>query len=212
MKTIPRWSVVTALILFLVTPAMGASPTSRADKTAQKTLKMEKALKEGEAQIDSIIESLNSLSSAKSSELISRYTDFSKGVEKLDSTAKEVRSKSEKAKSDREDYIKAWQKDQNKIQNEQLQKASEARRAELEPVIQQISDSLASASKNFTPMLQNFKDLSLFLGNDLSEHGLATAQPLISECNKSSALVKEDVDKANEGLRNLAARITPGSK
>jgi chromosome segregation ATPase len=160
----------------------------------------ESALKAGEAQIDSIITSLNSLSSAQGSDLVSRYTDFSKQVEKLDSTAKKVRSQAEKAKSQRQDYIKAWKKDQDKIQNEQLKAASEARRTELEPVVQQISDGLTSASKNFTPFLQNLKDLSLFLGNDLSAHGLTTAQPLISDCNKSAELVKQDVDKANEAL------------
>ncbi|MCI0659050.1 MAG: DUF2959 family protein, partial [Acidobacteria bacterium] len=119
-------------------------------------------------------------------------------------------SKAEKAKSQREDYLKAWKKDQDKIQNEQLKQASEARRAELEPLIKQISEGLTSASKNFTPLLQNLNDLNLFLGNDLSAHGFTTAQPLIAECNKSAEIVKEDVEKANEGLRNLAARITPG--
>jgi chromosome segregation ATPase len=201
---------MTILVLALVTPAMGASATSRADKTAQNMLKMEKALTDGEAQIDSIIKSLNSLSSAQSKDLVSQYTQFSKQVENLDSTAKDVKKRAEKAKSQREDYLKAWKKDQGKIQNEQLRNASEARRAELEPLLQQIGDSLKSASENFDPMLQNLKDLSLFLGNDLSEHGLTAAQPLISDCNKSAALVKDDVDKANDGLRNLAARITPG--
>jgi len=210
MKAIPQWIVVAALTLALVSPAQGASPTSRADKTAQNMLKMQNALKAGESQIDSIIASLNGLSSAQGSELVSRYTDFSKQVEKLDSTAKQVRKRAEKAKSEREDYLKAWQKDQNKIQNEQLKAASAARRTELEPVIQQISESLTSGNKNFTPLLQNLKDLSLFLGNDLSERGLTTAQPLISDCNKSAELVKEDVERANEALANLAASITPG--
>jgi chromosome segregation ATPase len=210
MKAIPQWIVVAALMLALVSPALGASPTSRADKTAQNMLKMQNALKAGESQIDSIITSLNGLSSAQGSDLVSRYNDFSKQVEKLDSTAKQVRKRAEKAKSEREDYLKAWQKDQNKIQNEQLKAASEAKRTELEPLLQQISESLTSGNKNFTPLLQNLKDLSLFLGNDLSERGLTTAQPMISDCNKSAELVKEDVDRANEALANLAARITPG--
>ena len=211
-RAIPRWSVLTILLLALVSPALGATATSRADKTAQKMLKMETALKNGEAQIDSIIASLNSLSSAQGSELVSQYTKFSKQVEELDSTAKKVKSKAEKAKAQREDYLKAWQKDQKKIQNEQLKAASQARREALEPMLKQISEGLTSAKENFTPFLQNLKDLSLFLGNDLSDHGLATAQPLISDCNKSAELVKQDVDKANEGLHNLATAITPGGK
>jgi DUF2959 family protein len=209
-RVIPQCSVVATLILALASPAMGASPTSRSDKTAKNMLKMQDALKKGESQLDSIIASLNGLSSAQGKDLVDRYTDFSKQVEKLDSTAKEVQSRAKKAKSQREDYLEAWKKDQNKIQNEKLQAASEARRTELEPLLKQISDSLTSGKENFIPLLQNLKDLSLFLGNDLSEHGLTTAQPLISECNKSAELVKNDVDKANEALVNLAASITPG--
>jgi len=199
-----------ALALTLTAPAMGASPTSRADKTAKNMLKMEDALKKGEAQMDSIIASLNSLSSTQGSDLVSSYTKYSKQVEELNSTAKKVKSKAEKAKAQREDYLKAWKKDQDKIQNEQLKQASESRRAELEPIIKQISSSLTSASQNFTPLLQNLNDLNLFLGNDLSAHGFASAQDLISQCNKSAEIVKQDVEKANEGLRNLAAAITPG--
>lgn len=209
MKLVARCGATMALALTFAAPAMGASPTSRSDKTAKNMLKMQDALKKGESQLDSIIASLNGLSSAQGKDLVDRYTDFSKQVEKLDSTAKEVESKAKKAKSQREDYLEAWKKDQNKIQNEQLKTASEARRTELEPLLQQISDGLTSGKENFVPLLQNLKDLSLFLGNDLSEHGLTTAQPLISECNKSAALVKEDVDKANEGLASLAARISP---
>lgn len=210
MKSVARCGATMAFALTLTAPVMGASPTSRADKTAKNMLKMENALKEGAAQMDSIIASLNSLSSAQGSDLVSRYNEYSKQVEEMNSTAKKVKSKAEKAKSQREDYLKAWKKDQDKIQNEQLKQASEARRAELEPLIKQISEGLTSASKNFTPLLQNLNDLNLFLGNDLSAHGFTTAQPLIAECNKSAEIVKEDVEKANEGLRNLAARIMPG--
>ncbi len=210
MKSVARRGATMALALTLTAPAMGASPTSRADKTAKNMLKMENALKEGAAQLDSIIASLNSLSSAQGSDLVSRYTEYSKLVEEMNSAAKKVKSKAEKAKSQREDYLKAWKKDQDKIQNEQLKQASEARRAELEPVIRQISEGLTTANQNFTPLLQNLNDLNLFLGNDLSAHGLTTARDLISQCNKSAEIVKEDVEKANEGLRNLAARITPG--
>ena len=210
MKLVAWCGATMALALTLTAPAMGASPTSRADKTAKNMLKMEDTLKQGAAQMDSIIASLNSLSSAQGSDLVSSYTKYSKQVEELNSTAKKVKSKAEKAKVQREDYLKAWKKDQDKIQNEQLKQASESRRAELEPIIKQISSSLTSASQNFTPLLQNLNDLNLFLGNDLSAHGFASAQDLISQCNKSAEIVKQDVEKANEGLRNLAAAITPG--
>jgi len=210
MKSVARCGATMAIALTLTAPAMGASPTSRADKTAKNMLKMEDALKQGEAKLDSIIASLNSLSSAQGSDLVSRYTKYSKQVEEMNSTAKKVKSKAEKAKAQREEYLKAWKKESGKIQNEQLKQASESRRAELEPLIKQISEGLTSASENFTPLLQNLNDLNLFLGNDLSAHGLTTAQDLISQCNKSTEIVKQDVEKANEGLRNLAAAITPG--
>jgi seryl-tRNA synthetase len=209
-RTLSRSIAAATLILALASPATGASPTSRADKTAKNMLKMESALTQGAAQLDSIIASLNSLSTAQGGDLVSAYNKFSKQVEEMNSTAKKVKSKAEKAKAQREDYLKAWKKDQNKIQNEQLKQASESRRAELEPFIKQISEGLTSASQNFTPLLQNLNDLNLFLGNDLSTHGFASAQDLISECNQSTELVKQDVEKANQGLRNLAASITPG--
>jgi hypothetical protein len=128
----------------------------------------------------------------------------------LDSTAKKVRSQADKAADQREEYMKAWQKDQDKIQNEQLKAASEARRNQLKPVIEQIKNSLASGKDHFTPMMQNLKDLDLFLGNNLTEGGLAQAHDLIAQCNQSAAFVKEDIDRANAALHELAGLVAPG--
>jgi DUF2959 family protein len=210
MRVIKALIAVLVLLMALGTPASAASPTSRADKTAKKLLKMDEALKQGEAQLDSIMKSLNSLSSAQGADLVSKYESYSKQVDKISTTAEEVKKKSSQAKSQREDYLEAWRKDQSKIQNEQLKASSEARRKELEPIIQQIGDSLASASANFTPLLQNLNDLKLFLGNNLSAPGVSSAQDLITKCNESTSLVKGDVDKASVAIQQLAASVTPG--
>jgi len=197
-------------VIALSVLALGASPTSRADKTAQKMLKMQDALKKGQQQIDSLISTLNALASAQGKDLVTQYKKFSDQVHTLDSTAKKVRSQADKAASQREEYMKAWQKDQDKIQNEQLKAASEARRSQLKPVIDQIKDATSSGKDHFTPLLQNLKDLDLYLGNNLTDQGLAAAHDLIAQCNQSAAFVKDDVEKANAALEQLAALVTPG--
>jgi len=203
-------SLLAALVVAVSVPAMAASPSSRADKAAEGMLKLDETLKEGQGQLDAATNSLNALTGAQGSDLVKKYKEFSKQVAKTESMGKTVRSKSKDAASKREQYLKAWEQDQGKIQNEQLKAAAEARRQELLPTIDQVKTSLASAGESFGPFMQNLKDLDLFLGNDLSQAGLTAAADLIGKCNGSAAKVKTDLDQASEGMRALHARITPG--
>jgi hypothetical protein len=123
---------------------------------------------------------------------------------------KTVSQQAASSSNQRDQYLAEWQKAQEKMVNPELKAAAEARRAELLPAIEEIKASLGSARSNFDPMMQNLKDLQLFLGADLNTSGLATAQNLITKCNELATNVKNDIDKGNLGLRNLAARITPG--
>lgn len=207
--------IIAVLVTFL---ALGAGPSiwaasapEKAEKVASKMMKTKESMVATSAQIDATLNSMNALTSAKGSEIIDRYGEFSKNVDKLESMAKKAKSNADKARSDRDAYLKKWASAQSKIQNEQLKEASKARRDELLPKIDAVKDASASMKEAFPPFLQSLNDLELYLGNDLSERGLSTASGLMSQCTADGQKLKDNMATVVANYQELAASLSPSA-
>jgi chromosome segregation ATPase len=201
-----------ALLLGAVAPLQAATAPEKAEKVAARMLKSKESIDATSAQIQATLASMNAMASAKGPDLVKRYGEFTDHVEKLESMAKKAKSNAEKARSDREAYLKKWASTQDKIQNEQLKAASKARRDELLPKIDALKDSFASVRDTFVPFMQSLKDLELFLGNDLSERGIATASNLMQKCNADGEKMKAEMARATATYEQLASELTPGGQ
>jgi Skp family chaperone for outer membrane proteins len=210
MKPKTKLSMTLALMVVMALPVLAASPTSQADKVAAKMLDFDKYLSAASAQITTTLASLNAMSTANGSDLVSKYKDFGKQVQKLDDMAKKAKAQSEKSSAQRDEYLKQWQASQDQIQNEQLKASSEARRAELMPKIEAIKTSLGSARDTFGPFMQDLKDINTYLGNNLTPQGVAGAADLITKCNTDGTKVTADIAKGQESIKDLANSIQPG--
>src|SRR5262245_61955557 len=100
-----------AAFVLAAAPALAASAPDAADKVAQKMLELTQAIDGGKAQIDSVMNALNSLTS-EGGDLKTKYDAFSKEVAKTESMGKKVKSQAEKARSQRDQYMAKWQKSQ----------------------------------------------------------------------------------------------------
>ena len=206
--------LLTALVLTLaiLTPgaAQAAAAPDKAEKVASKMLAFDGALKEAMAKIDATLGSMNALANSKGPDMSKAYKTFAENVADLEKTAQQAKARAETAKAQREEYLKNWQETQGTIQNEQLKAAAVARRAELEPKIEAIRSSLTSAKDAFAPFLQDLKDLTTVLGNDLSAAGVTAAAELMQKSNEGGAKVKSDIELGSAAVRDLAASIKPG--
>ena len=212
MKKIPLLPVLLAILLSGAVPsAWAATAPEKAEKVAARMLQSKESIDAASAQIDTTLKSMNDMAAAKGPDLVKRYGEFTKNIDKLESMAKKAKSNAEKARKDRETYIKKWASAQDKIQNEQLKAASQARRDELVPKIDALKDSFASVKETFLPFLQSLKDLELYLGNDLSERGMATAGELMNKCNADGDKLRSDLAIATATSQQLAASLSPSA-
>ncbi len=212
MKKIPLLPALLVTILGGAVPSIrAATAPEKAEKVAARMLKSKESLDATSAQIDATLKSMNDMAAAKGPDLVTRYGEFTKNVDKLESMGKKAKSNAEKAKSDRDAYIKKWASTQDKIQNEQLKQASKARRDELVPKIDALKGALESVRETYQPFLQSLKDLELYLGNDLSERGIATATDLMNKCNADGEKLKADVATATATYQQLAASLSPSA-
>lgn len=197
-----------ALLLAVPVLVLAAAAPDKAEKVAQRMLGLDKAIQQGAAQIDKTLASLNALTQ-EGGDITTKYKEFSKNIDTLDKMAAKAKSNAESAAKDRDAYIAQWKASQEQIQNPELKAASETRRAELEPKIEAIKTSLASARDTFTPFMQDLKDLRTFLANQLNAGGIAAAGTLITKCNESGEKVKSDLSLGSTAVKDLATSIAP---
>jgi Skp family chaperone for outer membrane proteins len=210
MKVLLKTGFTLALMLAMAIFVMGAAAPNQAEKVAQKMLDFDKALTQASTQIDTTLASMNAVSTASGGDMASKYKDFSSQVKKLEDMSKKAKSQAQKSSEQREEYLKQWQASQAKIQNPELQKASEARRNELMPKIEAIKTSLGAARDAFTPFMQDLNDLVLYLGNNLSAGGMTGAAPLMEKCNTAGTTVKTNIAAGQTAIKDLASSISPG--
>jgi molecular chaperone GrpE (heat shock protein) len=131
-------------------------------------------------------------------------------IKKTERSYKSTRKHALRARSQRERYLKQWDKDSAQIQNESLRQVNEARRAELEPIISRVRDSLAAAETAFAPFIEGLQDVKLFLGNNLTTTGIATVEAMELETKRHGAVVTSELTRAADAVRDLAQKLRPG--
>ena len=113
MKVMMRTGLAFALAFACCMPAMAAAAPDKAEKVASGMLKFDDVLAEATTRISGVLTTMNSLSTASGSDLVSKYNAFTKQVNELDATAKKAKTRAEDAKSQREKCYGVAKKGQN---------------------------------------------------------------------------------------------------
>jgi len=209
MKALLKYSFTLALMLALSLSLVGAAAPEQAEKVAQRMLDFDKALTQASTQIEVTLTSMNAIATAAPADMASKYKDFTSQVKKLQGMADKAKAQSQKSAAQREEYLKQWQASQAKIQNPELQAASEARRNELMPKIDAIKTSLGAARDAFGPFMQDLNDLVLYFGDNLSASGMTGAKPLMEKCDTDGTSVKTNIAAGQTAIKDLASSISP---
>lgn len=202
-----RQALVFALAASIPVLASAAAAPDKAEKVAQGLLKLDQSVATAKTQLDKTIGAMNSLK--EGGDLTAKYKTYGKELDTLDKMAQTAKANAEKAAQARDQYLEEWKKSQEAIANPQLKASSEARRAELQPKIEEIKSSLGAARETFTPLLQDLKDLKVFLANQLNQGGIAAAADLMGKATADSEKVKANLDKGSVALKDLSASIKP---
>jgi chromosome segregation ATPase len=201
-----KQALVFALAASIPVLASAAAP-DKAEKVAQGLLKFDQSIATAKTQLNTTIASMNALK--EGGDLTAKYKTFTKDVGNLDKMSQTAKTNAQKAAQTRDQYIEEWKKSQEAIANPQLKASSEARRAELQPKIEEIKTSLGAARDTFTPLLQDLKDLTVFLANQLNQGGIASAADIMAKATADSEKVKANLDKGSAAVKDLATSIAP---
>jgi hypothetical protein len=193
----------------LMTACGTTSGYKQADKTGAGIAEFRDEIVKGKNAIDVTMKSLSDIASTANTDPRKAYEQFSKNVAKLESTAANIRKRAQNMKAQGEAYFKQWETELAQVNNQEVRKLADERKATLQKTFQSIRQVSEPLKAQFDPWMADLKDLKVFLGNDLTIAGVDSAKSLFTKTTNEGLEVQKSMDALVAELNTVAATITP---
>jgi len=137
------------------------------------------------------------------------FKAFDNSVPKIDSAAAKAKKRADDMKERGKQYFDKWEKDLAGVNNPEVRKLAEERKANLQATFGNIKTTMEPARDQFTAWLAPLKDLQKYLSQDLTISGIDAAKELIAKSKQEGMAVQLTLDKVIAELNTVVATITP---
>ena len=205
---------VALAITTLTTAALfnGCGTTSgykQADKTGAGIAEFREEIVNGKKAIDATMKSLSDIAATANTDPRKAFTQYSKDVSNLESTANKIRKRAQAMQEQGQTYFKKWEQELAQVSNPEIRGLAEQRKAKLQQTFESIRKYTEPLKAQFDPWMSDLKDLQRYLGNDLTIAGVDAAKGLFSKTTNEGMEVQKSMDALVAELNTVAATITP---
>jgi hypothetical protein len=214
MKTIsfPRLLALAAMAatgLLLGGSSAGAAGYKLADKVGAGIADFRDEIVDVKRAVDVTMASLDKIVTQATVDPRKAFKAFDSSVPKIDSAAAKAKKRGEDMKASGKKYFEAWEKEIASVNDPDVRKLAEERRAKLQASFGNIKTTMEPARDQFNTWLADLKDLQKYLSQDLTIGGIDAAKQLIAKSKKNGVAVQQLLDTATAELNTLVATITP---
>ena len=181
-------------------------------KTIDGMAKVESEMTKGLEQMNVVFKSLDALTADPKGNLKMAYGNYSKELNRLDAMAKKVAARNQTLKARSDAYFQNWQKETANIKGQDIRSISEQRQAAARACFDRMTTTLAQGKAAFVAMMDELRDIELYLANDLTAAGIKTCEPLVTAAIQDSQNVKSALNEALQELIRLKHEFSPGTK
>ena len=219
MRWMDTWMGRGAVLVAAVCWVLAATTVAaQSKKSAKQTASLEKAGESSKAAVQDVLDSLGKLLTGYNSIINGTAKNpqsaYKKLVGDLKGTGKKIdgaKKQSVALNKEADKFFKAWEQDLASISSESLREKSTNRMEAAKKRYASMGETLALASDEFAPVIQNLNDQILFLGRDLSPEAVADlqdeAEALNQQAEATTAKVKEMLQAAGKTQAEADAEL-----
>lgn len=191
-----------------VTPATAAG-YKLADKVGASISEFRDEIVNVKKETDNTMVALDKIVTTAAIDPRKAFKEFDKAVPRIDDAAKKAKKRSEDIKTRGQAYFKDWEKELATVNNPEIRKLAEERKAKLQATFDSIKTLMEPARDQFNVWLTDLKDLQKYLSNDLTIAGVDAAKELIGKTKTEGLAVQQTMDKVVAELNTIVATLTP---
>jgi hypothetical protein len=207
------WAALAVAAAQLYTAAeASAAGYKLADKVGASIAEFRDEIVNIKKEVDNTMSALDKIVTTAATDPRKAFKDFDKAVPKIDDAAKKAKKRSEDIKARGQAYFKDWEQDLEGVNNPEIRKLAEDRKAKLQATFGSIRGFMEPARDQFNSWLADLKDLQKYLGNDLTIAGIDAAKELIAKTRNEGQGVQQTMDKVIAELNTIVATLTPAKE
>lgn len=196
----------------LTTTSASAAGYKQADETGASIAEFRDEIVTIKKAVDATMNALDKIVTTATTDPRPAFKEFDKAVPKVDSAAKKAKKRAEDMKARGQDYFKQWEKELATVNNPEIRKLAEQRKADLQATFGSIRTFMEPARDQFNSWLADLKDLQKYLSNDLTIGGVDAAKELIGKTRTEGQAVQQSMDKVIAELNTIVATLTPAKQ
>jgi hypothetical protein len=213
MKSTKQIRSLTALglasLLLLTASSASAAGYKLADKVGRDIADFRDEIVDVKKSVDTTLAALDKIVAQATVDPRKAFKEFDKSIPEIDSAAKKARKRADDMRERGKEYFDKWEKDLASVNDPEIRKLAEERKAKLQATFAKIKTSLEPARDQFTAWLANLKDLQKYLSQDLTISGIDAAKDLIAKSKTDGTALQQTLDKVIAEMNTVVATITP---
>src|SRR5882672_6383779 len=195
--------------LLLAGSSASAAGYKLADKVGTDIAEFRDEIVDVKKAVDTTMAALDKIVAQATVDPRKAFKAFDNSVPKIDSAAAKAKKRADDMKERGKQYFDKWEKDLAGVNNPEVRKLAEERKANLQATFGNIKTTMEPARDQFTAWLAPLKDLQKYLSQDLTISGIDAAKELIAKSKQEGMAVQLTLDKVIAELNTVVATITP---
>jgi len=200
----------TAALVAVLALAAGcaSSGRSRSSETVAGVTTVDQELGAADAQLAKTVDSLAALVEGPAPELNKRYEQFAADLEDLDAKAQTIRDRSVALNAKRDAYLQHWVQQTSTIKNEDLKKAAEQRRTQLQTEFMDMNAKGQALKKAYAPVQASLHDCQRFLEADLNPSGVKALAGEVEKIKQGRGEVEAAVKEFRASMKVIVDKLS----
>ncbi len=201
--------IAVAAALLLAAANAPAAGYKLADKTGASIAEFRNEIVNLKKEVDAAMTSLDKVTTTAATDPRKAFQSFDKAVPRVDDAAKKAKKRADDMKARGQAYFKDWEKELTAVNNPEIRKLAEERKAKLQATFDSIKGFMQPARDQFNTWLADTKDLQKYLSNDLTIGGIDAAKTPIAKTKTDGHQVQITLEKVIAELNTIVATLTP---
>ena len=193
----------------VIANSASAAGYKMADKTGASIAEFRDEILNVKKEVDATMTALDKVVTTAATDPRKAFKEFDKAVPRIDDAAKKAKKRAEDMRERGQAYFKEWERELAGVNNPEIRKLAEERKAKLQTAFDSIKGFMEPARDQFNTWLADLKDLQKYLSNDLTIGGIDAAKELIGKAKTEGQGVQQSMDKVIAELNTIVATITP---
>jgi chromosome segregation ATPase len=198
-----------ALVAVLICAAgCASSGRSRSADTVTGVNTIDQELAAADAQLGKTVDALGSLVETAGPDMNKKYDQFEADLADLDSKVQSIRDRALALNTKRDAYLQAWLQQTSQIKSEDLKKAAEQRRTQLQGDFMDLNAKGTSLKKAYAPVQASLHDCQRFLEADLNPSGVKALSGEVDKLKQGRGEVEAAVKEFRASLKSIADKLS----